>query len=105
QGGTDLGIGLFHNRVRFGRDILEDSTTFLPTESVTGLSLGIRLGLPVSLGLGTKYYDSRLRPGDALEPEAGRSRGFALDLGLLVNPRFVAPAAWKLPYVEVMPAL
>jgi hypothetical protein len=104
QGGTDLGIGLFHNRVRFGSERFDDSTDFSSTEKVSGLSLGIRLGLPISLGLGAKFFDSRLVPGTDLEPDFGRSRDFAFDLGLLVNPRFATPTTWKLPYVVLMPA-
>ena len=90
-GGTDMAIGLFRNHVDFGKNTLtdasgEDVRVFNSSETVYGLGTAIRLGIPVSVGGTVKYYESHLADGlDGAEPGIG----WAFDLGILVNPRFL----------------
>lgn len=93
EGGTDMAIGVFRNHVNFGKNTLtdesgEDVREFNSSETVYGLGTAIRLGIPVSVGGTIKYYESHLADGlDGAEPGIG----WAFDLGLLVNPRFLPP--------------
>ncbi len=81
--GTDVGIGFFRNYVSFGESIATDSNfnaigTFQSDETVYGMGLAKRLGIPVGLGGTLKYFDSDLAHVVA--------RGWAIDFGAEVNP-------------------
>jgi hypothetical protein len=96
--GFDVGVGFFRNRAHFGT--LGPDSDLLPGESVQALGLGLRLGLPISVGGTAKFYHSRFRPGDE-----GYSYGWAFDLGLLVQPRIYPLGFWNLRSLELIPAL
>jgi hypothetical protein len=105
-GGTDMAIGVFRNHVNFGKNTRadesdEDVRVFNSSETVYGLGTAIRLGIPVSVGGTVKYYESHLSDGlDGTEPGIG----WAFDLGLLVNPRFLPPGG-SFPAASFTPSL
>lgn len=106
EAGTDLGVGFYRNHVDFGENEQTDAdgnvvSRYQSTEDVYGLGLGIRLGLPVSLGLSAKYIDSRLAKGPGVD---GTLQSFAFDIGAVASPSWVAPAAWGLPSAELTPS-
>gem|GEM_PF-6717383 len=89
--GFDLGFGLFRNRVNFGTNQQTDQNG-QPTEAIFdsyetsyALGMGVRLGMPVSLGGTFKFYDSRLAQGLGAN---GKSQGWAFDIGFLIDPDF-----------------
>jgi hypothetical protein len=105
-GGTDLGVGFFRNHVSFGENERTDASgqvvsRFKSTEDIYGLGTGIRLGLPVSLGVSAKYIDSRLAQGPG---DDGTLQSFAFDLGAVADPTWVLPSAWGLPSAELTPS-
>lgn len=105
-GGYDMGGGVFKNKVNFGSpetyspstsnsQLLDNSN-----ESVYGLTLGIRLGCPISLGGAIKFYDSKLNP------ELNHNAiGWAFDLGLLINPTFRILKPIGISSIELTPSL
>lgn len=106
EGGTDMGVGFFRTHVSFGRNQATDEqgnllSTFDSFEDIYGLSLGLRLGGPVSVGVSAKFIDSHLADGSG---GAAPARSFAFDAGLLVNPRLTLPASLRLPRLELMPS-
>lgn len=106
-GGTDLGVGWYRNSVAFGHnDNPATGLSILSDETVTALALGLRLGIPASLGASAKFYESRLSPDDPASPGLdGTARGLAFDVGLLINPRLSPPRSWAVPYLELVPSL
>lgn len=97
-GGADLGVGFFRNHVDFGIRTDADANRFYtPHEDIWGLGIGVRLGLPISLGVSAKYIESHLDQGPVADPDANPARSWAFDLGVLAMPRFPAPAAWQVP--------
>jgi hypothetical protein len=105
-GGTDVGVGLFRNQVRFGKNAQTDAqgreiATFDNEETVWGLAIGARLGMPVSVGLGAKFIDSHLAASvtSAGEKLDGTAHAWAFDAGILAMPRFSPTPAWRLPLV------
>jgi hypothetical protein len=100
KGGFDMGIGFFRNHVDFGEDLTfdaEDTSAIRAQETVYGLGLAARLGLPVSIGGTVKFYDSDLSPG-------GRASGFAFDIGALTLHRFEPLAFQDFRSLEVTPS-
>lgn len=112
EGGTDLGIGFFRNHVSFGENQQTDQNgqelaVFDSYETVYGAGIGVRLGLPVSLGGAVKFLDSRLAQGMKSSSGArmnGMAQSWAFDLGALANPRFILPASFGLPYIFAAPS-
>jgi hypothetical protein len=94
--GADMGVGLFRNHVNFGKNVSTDSNgletgSFDSYETVYGLALGVRLGLPVSAGLAVKYFDSQLAQGIGGGDGGDGAAGWAFDIGLFADPRFSLP--------------
>lgn len=109
--GADLGVGFFQNYVSFGRSEQIDLqgnvvNTYRPDETVWGAAIGVRLGLPVSVGGAAKYYESRLAQGVSSGGERldGTARNWAFDLGVLANPRLSPAASLGLPWFQVTPS-
>ena len=111
KGGTDLGVGFFRNHVSFGKNQQTDQegrvlAEFDSYETIYGAGIGVRLGLPVSLGGAVKYIDSHLAK--ALTSYGGTMdgvvRSWAFDLGALANPRLTPKVSLGLPYFELTPS-
>lgn len=108
--GADLGVGFYKNHVEFGEHIIEDpdgnTVRINSEESVWGAAVGLRLGIPVSLGLGAKFIDSHLS--DYFLPTGERKRAqvrsWAFDFGMLINPRLSTAASTVLPWVDINPS-
>ncbi len=104
--GTDIGIGFFRNSVHFGQSENVDAnnqrlgTFFNPNESVYGLGLGIRLGVPISLGGTIKFIDSHLRENSAYD-----AKSWAFDFGLLIDPKFQPFKPMGMSSIEFVPSL
>lgn len=105
--GTDLGVGFFRNRVNFGKTTQTDSErgvlgTFDSWETVYGLGVGVRLGIPVSIGATAKFIDSHLADGlNGSRPV----RGWAFDIGLIANPRLAPDSRLGLPAITITPSI
>ncbi len=104
--GTDIGIGFFRNSVNFGQSENTDAnsqrlgTYFNSNESVYGLGLGIRLGVPISLGGTVKFIDSHLNGNDAYD-----AISWAFDLGVLIDPKFQPFKPMGLSSIDIVPSL
>lgn len=92
--GFDLGIGLSKILTRFG-----NNSNVSADESVHSLGIGLRLGLPVSLGTTAKFYHSRLSSG-----ESGRTYGWAFDFGALLHPRILPLAQHGIQSLVLLPS-
>ncbi len=110
--GTDLGVGFFRNHVEFGENpVLNregEIVDYLDSrETVWGAAVGLRLGMPVSLGVAAKFFDSYLTDYFLSSGERKRARasGWAFDIGMLANPRLSPAASLGLPWMEFAPSL
>jgi hypothetical protein len=110
--GFDIGVGFFRNEINEGRSpptFFNDSETetYVPHETVYALGLGVRLGVPISVGGTVKFDDSHLGPAvDTLGLfHNQKSQSWAFDLGILASPVLCAPAKWNLPFGELSPSV
>ncbi len=111
--GFDLGIGYSWNNINFGHIPIankfgEDVDQNLGEESVYSLGAGLRFGMPVSVGLAAKYYDSYLgKTGSSFDPRKqieAHAFGWAFDLGVLVDPRLSFPEDFHFPAFVFTPS-
>jgi hypothetical protein len=99
--GWDFGAAIHRGHTDYGQNLVtsdDSGTAFDAYENEYGLAAGLKLGGPVAVGVAAKFYDSR--------PSAdARANGWAFDLGILANHRFLPFTSRGVRSLEVAPSL